>query len=595
MQADGNFTYVAVPGSAYSEMFTVTLMNGPESAQVNIFVEVNLPANPVRNLGRNDGLYGWGGQQNPQGQANNSNEVSTGNMPAGASNLAVYVLQIGTVVSNGGSTNVGASILLAYARTAPPTLSTSDPNAMARLAQGQEQLQHRLKQIEVESLARQLANEARVEAESATEMKATREKWAADAREREAAHAASAAARLNQNIATVVAEGRYLVGILAGLANYSLARVESKAQMRSDLARIEKEYQVWFEKHQATLASLEQWEIDRKKREYSYEFRMLSYRGLESEEITRLYFTGMGEGGVIVADEFTFNRIPPLHEEADRLVEEGGDAYRFSRASARIGSEAAYTAAGLKFFRALGASQRVGTYLEAHNNVAQGLKLVQVVFTVKQGKTIVIGISNTYDAYEAGDWIGVYEGVGTTSIGSIGFASSTRDSLVTIRGWGLAGHQQLLGMARGSEGTLLSFGAVPPRRNLPLRVGPYGQSAAQSVGDGHTPDHLPSFAAIRAAVERAIGRPLTAAEARALRNETNTILIPTQSHIESSRTFGGRNTQQQIQTDSRDLQAAFRADRATLRQRLIDDGYTVEEINAAFRRLDNLNRQSGRY
>jgi hypothetical protein len=58
MQADGNFTYVAAAGSAYSEMFTVTVMNGPESAQVNLFLNVNLPANPIRNSVQNGGGQG---------------------------------------------------------------------------------------------------------------------------------------------------------------------------------------------------------------------------------------------------------------------------------------------------------------------------------------------------------------------------------------------------------------------------------------------------------------------------------------------------------------------------------------------------------
>jgi hypothetical protein len=64
MQADGNFTYLAAAGSAYSEMFTVTVTNGTESAQVNLFFNVNLPANPVRNLSNNDGLYGWARPEN---------------------------------------------------------------------------------------------------------------------------------------------------------------------------------------------------------------------------------------------------------------------------------------------------------------------------------------------------------------------------------------------------------------------------------------------------------------------------------------------------------------------------------------------------
>ncbi|MDR3638112.1 MAG: hypothetical protein P4L84_30180 [Isosphaeraceae bacterium] len=150
-----------------------------------------------------------------------------------------------------------------------------------------------------------------------------------------------------------------------------------------------------------------------------------------------------------------------------------------------------------------------------------------------------------------------------------------------------------------AEGKLLdSIPAPATPRTGPvsqLEVGPYQDLAARSVGGGLTPDHIPSFAAIRANVERQLGRPLTAAEARALREQTNTIVIRTQTHQQGSRTYGGRNTPAQIQTDSLDLQAAFRADQAALRQRLIQDGHTPEAVDAAFQQLDQLNRQAGRY
>jgi len=128
-----------------------------------------------------------------------------------------------------------------------------------------------------------------------------------------------------------------------------------------------------------------------------------------------------------------------------------------------------------------------------------------------------------------------------------------------------------------------------------LEVGPYGPLARRSGGDGLTPDHIPSFAAVRANVERQLGRPLTAAEARTLYDQTNTIVIRTPTHQQGSRTYGGRNTAQQIQTDSQNLQSAFQADRAALRQRLIQDGHTPEAVDAAFQQLDQLNRQAGRY
>jgi hypothetical protein len=55
-----------------------------------------------------------------------------------------------------------------------------------------------------------------------------------------------------------------------------------------------------------------------------------------------------------------------------------------------------------------------------------------------------------------------------------------------------------------------------------------------------------------------------------------------------------RNTPEQIQTDSLDLQRAFEADRQAYRQRLIDDGHTSEAVDEAFRLLEAANQTLGR-
>jgi hypothetical protein len=100
---------------------------------------------------------------------------------------------------------------------------------------------------------------------------------------------------------------------------------------------------------------------------------------------------------------------------------------------------------------------------------------------------------------------------------------------------------------------------------------------------------------VKANVERQLGRQLTAAEEAALRNQTNAIVVPTRSHMDFSRTYGGRNSPQKILEDSLDQQRAFQLDRQAWRQHLLDQGHMPEAIDHAFRLLDDLNRQAGRY
>ncbi|RZF29098.1 LysM peptidoglycan-binding domain-containing protein [Paraburkholderia sp. UYCP14C] len=137
-----------------------------------------------------------------------------------------------------------------------------------------------------------------------------------------------------------------------------------------------------------------------------------------------------------------------------------------------------------------------------------------------------------------------------------------------------------------------SNGAIPVSA---LEVGTYGELAPRSIRDGLSPDHIPSFAAIRTSVEADLGRPLTPAEATQLRNGTNTLVIDTDIHQQVSRTYGGRNSPSQIATDAADLGAAARRDQVTLQKQLLDRGYTQRQIDEAFIKLDQANKAKGLY
>lgn len=129
----------------------------------------------------------------------------------------------------------------------------------------------------------------------------------------------------------------------------------------------------------------------------------------------------------------------------------------------------------------------------------------------------------------------------------------------------------------------------------PLEVGSYGELAPRSVGDGLSPDHIPSFAAIRTQIETKLGRPLTAVEARQLRNETTAIVIDTDIHQAASATYGGRNLPAQIAADAADLGKAAQRDQAALQQALQDRGYSRSRVNDAFEQLHQANKNKGLY
>jgi len=128
-----------------------------------------------------------------------------------------------------------------------------------------------------------------------------------------------------------------------------------------------------------------------------------------------------------------------------------------------------------------------------------------------------------------------------------------------------------------------------------LEVGRAGELSGRSYRDGLTPDHIPSFAAIRANIEAQTGRQLRPEQLKTLYERTYAIVIRTQTHQQASRTYGGRNTSEQVRADSQNLQRAVQLDRAAYRQRLIEQGHSPQAVDEAFRQLDQLNRQEGMY
>ncbi|QEM80900.2 DUF637 domain-containing protein [Halomonas binhaiensis] len=122
-------------------------------------------------------------------------------------------------------------------------------------------------------------------------------------------------------------------------------------------------------------------------------------------------------------------------------------------------------------------------------------------------------------------------------------------------------------------------------------VGPYGDLASRSVKDGMTPDHIPSFAATKQAVSDA-ELDLSDAQLRALKNNTNCVVVRTCDHQSFSRTYGGRNSQTQIQTDAQDLYKAAEADLDTWEPVWRKNGWSDADIANARRKVHEYNKQT---
>ncbi|WP_144720366.1 hypothetical protein [Agrococcus jejuensis] len=127
-----------------------------------------------------------------------------------------------------------------------------------------------------------------------------------------------------------------------------------------------------------------------------------------------------------------------------------------------------------------------------------------------------------------------------------------------------------------------------------LETGSYNQLRGREVvGDQLQHDHIPSLAALKKAKEIELGRKLTRAEARQLKNDGAAVELTDLMHS-LSRTYKGRNTANQVALDAQDLTAAMNNDLATLRQNLIDDGrFSSAEISDVLDRIRALNRERG--
>lgn len=125
-------------------------------------------------------------------------------------------------------------------------------------------------------------------------------------------------------------------------------------------------------------------------------------------------------------------------------------------------------------------------------------------------------------------------------------------------------------------------------------VGTYQDLKRRSQsGDGMQHDHTPSSAALIRAKENELGRRLTPSERRELTQNGVAVELLDSMHY-ASRTYGGKNTQDQISRDALDLKQAMENDLEVLSQNLREKmGIDQIEIDSILQRVRDLNRERG--
>lgn len=133
-----------------------------------------------------------------------------------------------------------------------------------------------------------------------------------------------------------------------------------------------------------------------------------------------------------------------------------------------------------------------------------------------------------------------------------------------------------------------------------LEIGTYRDLANRSKRDGLTPDHIPSFRAIEAAIQRSQKKRLSRAQREILRQKLSAaVVIPTVTHQKKSRTYGGRNNsrmpdgRKKYEHDADDLEAAFDRDFQALREDLLSQGVSVDELERQVEQMRALNKRLG--
>ncbi|MGV7960573.1 hypothetical protein QPK13_05455 [Photorhabdus tasmaniensis] len=112
------------------------------------------------------------------------------------------------------------------------------------------------------------------------------------------------------------------------------------------------------------------------------------------------------------------------------------------------------------------------------------------------------------------------------------------------------------------------------------------------MGDRVEHDHIPSYAALRTAKEKELGRKLTPEEDKALYQNSTAVEVPKDVHA-AGPTYRGKNTREQVNQDAMDLCGAICRDTDSLRKNMLERGYNPKQVDDAIKQIKERNRQIG--
>jgi hypothetical protein len=165
--------------------------------------------------------------------------------------------------------------------------------------------------------------------------------------------------------------------------------------------------------------------------------------------------------------------------------------------------------------------------------------------------------------------------------------------------------------------TSIAFAQTPTAL---LKVGTFKDMGAISVGDGMTPDHIPSGASVVVACYFSEGKTESilpskigdlyapGAPYRYIYEKANTVVYDTAIHQKQSPTYGRKNDRTRILADAKDLKTAFNNDKKEVANFLpmlqktrdannkpTDKFVTAGDVEKALTALDSANTKAGIY
>lgn len=132
----------------------------------------------------------------------------------------------------------------------------------------------------------------------------------------------------------------------------------------------------------------------------------------------------------------------------------------------------------------------------------------------------------------------------------------------------------------------------PPVEFLDVEL--YSDFERRSRQGKYEADHMPSKAAVKAHFRR-MNPKLDETTLEELSQDVAAIVIPKEVHQKISETYGGRNSAEQVELDSRDLRSAVDRNLDVIKPALKEHGATEAQIEAARAKMHELNSGMGLY